>query len=42
MIHTKLQASDARDSEEEDVLIFFLRISVVQTQEPLARGHFRP
>ena len=42
MIHTQFQASKPSGSEEEDFLIFFLCISMVQTQDPLARGHLGP
>ena len=42
MLYTKLQASEPCASKEEDFLIFFLCISMLQTHDHLGRSHFAP
>ena len=42
MLYTQFQASKPSGSEEEDFFYIFLCISMVHTQDPLARGHLGP
>ena len=40
MLHTKFKAPGPSGSEGEDFFKYFLCISMAQTQDPLAWGHF--